>query len=378
MFRSASKPPCEVASPGGRLLFAAARHKVPCHFTSIPTPNPSKPSCRDPGVNLLQGHSATPSGPACKNSTPRNAYLRHNARDPQPAPPGARVSATVSPPRPPESPRRRPASRAPALPPEAPRQRGQAGGPERPPRLPRALRPAVGARRRRRLLLTARAAAPRAGTAVTTAPRPPHLRQPRAAANRRQPPPPPAAASRLPSASPPSLRLPQQPPPPLPPPPLGPALRHVTAPRDPERLAGTSPRPASRPRAPPSRPPRRGPASRPLTHAGSGLRGAAGLTSLAWRSAAAPRPPASNARSPRLRRLAGPRPSHSRALPQLTHAPLNTHRRAHSSPTHVSLAHIPQPASQRSHRLGSSENSGDLVQSEPRSLEGILPKPGTE
>ena len=83
MFRSASKPPFEIASPEGRLLFAAARCKVPCHFTSIPMPNPSKPSCRDPGVNLLQGHSATPSGPASKNSTPRNGYLRHNARDPQ-------------------------------------------------------------------------------------------------------------------------------------------------------------------------------------------------------------------------------------------------------------------------------------------------------
>ena len=118
----------------------------------------------------------------------------------QPAPPGARVSATVSSPRPPESPRRGPTRRAPALPPEAPRRRGQAGGPERPPRLPRALRPALGARRRR--LLLSRAAAPGAGTAVTTAPRPPHLRAPVAAAPRSSassspapPPPPPPAAS---------------------------------------------------------------------------------------------------------------------------------------------------------------------------------------
>ena len=56
--------------------------KVPCHFTSIPTPKPSKQSCLAPRVSILQGHSTTPSGRACKNSTPRNGHLRHNAKGP--------------------------------------------------------------------------------------------------------------------------------------------------------------------------------------------------------------------------------------------------------------------------------------------------------
>lgn len=59
--------------------------------------------------------------------------------------------------------------------------------------------------------------------------------------------------------------------------------------------------------------------------------------------------------------------THGRSLSSHTH-PRTAHRPALSSPTHVSHAQIPQPASLRqpSHRLGSSENSGDLVQSEPR------------
>ncbi|XDA79206.1 hypothetical protein R6Z07F_009244 [Ovis aries] len=299
--------------------------KVPCLFTSIPTPNPSKPSSLAPETTETKAQTAKR----------------------QPAPPGARVSATVFSPRPPESPRRGPARRAPALPPEAPRQRGQAGGPERPPRLPRALRPALGARRRR--LLLSRAAAPGAGTAVTTARRPPHLQAPVAAAPRssaplrlQQPRAAAAAASRLPSASPPSLRLPQQPLPPLPPPPppLGPAPRHVTAPRDP---GGWQAPPPGRPRAlarPPRAPHRRGPASRPLTPAGSGPRGAAGLAGLASRSSAAYRqraePPSPQTRRPPPLTLTGAPSAHTRTPEQPTgphtQAPRTCHTRRSRSP----------------------------------------------
>ncbi|XP_027407954.1 basic salivary proline-rich protein 3-like [Bos indicus x Bos taurus] len=268
MFGSASKPPGQIASPGGHLLFAAARCQGALSLHIHPNPKPQQtelpgskgeknltfptlkrcddektplPTNGPDGSNFRGGilhfvfsaaSAARSPGVGHRLLTAPSGEPTAGARPPRPGPPARGAQA--------EGPGRGP--RAPAPAPE-----GAPAGARGPPPPPPPLEGGSSRGRDGGDNSPAPASPPGAGGGGPALLR---LQQPRAAAAA-------AAASRLPSASPPSLRLPQQPLPPLPPPPppLGPAPRHVTAPRDPARLAGAAPRPASRPRATPSHPP---------------------------------------------------------------------------------------------------------------------------